>query len=125
MDEIVNKIHELMTSCLAGSEPDVIVEGILNKYGFNKAAIEAHRDEIRELLNLMPAEFHKRTGGGSSFLRLCMTKDGGQWGEHFQVEQLIVLGVAAGLAQFVFPRQIWGLLPGGMPYVVFDTEQTA
>lgn len=126
MDEIVNKIDQLMQSCLAKNQDDpdiVVVDGILRKYGFNKVAIQAHREEIRELLNQMPAEFHRRTGGGSSFLNLCMTKDGVQWGEHVNVEALICLGLASGMAQYAFPKEIWGLLPGGMPYVVFDTEQ--
>lgn len=47
-----------------------------------------------------------------------MTKEGNQWGEHLNMEQLVVLGVASGNLQYCLPKQMWSMLPGGMPLVI-------
>ena len=93
----------------------VIVEGVVQKFGLHKQRLESHRSEVAELLAELPDEFSK--GGGWSFLNMCNTKDGVQWGEHRNMEQLMVLGVWLGLMRFAFPRDMWIVLPGGVPYV--------
>jgi hypothetical protein len=116
------KVEELIKDCLNGSEDGaILVNGIVRNFGFSPEKIASHKREIRELLNEMPLQFHKATGGGWSFLNLCMDKDGEQWGEQSDCESLIVLGIAAKLASYVMPRDMWSILPGGVPYIVFDT----
>jgi hypothetical protein len=51
-----------------------------------------------------------------SFLNACMTKDDNQWGEHQNMEQLLALGIAIGYARILLPRNMWSVLPGGVPY---------
>ena len=43
--------------------------------------------------------------------------DGTQWTDlHRTMEQLFLLGLASGLVTELMPRELWGSLPGGMPY---------
>jgi hypothetical protein len=45
-----------------------------------------------------------------------MTAEGKQWGEHSNIEELLCLGTAIGKVHFQFPRDMWSMFPGGMPY---------
>ncbi len=119
---LVEQVDQIVLACLSGSEDEgVVVKGIMRDFAFDEDKIAEHKEQIKTILDQMPDEFHKRTGGGWSFLNLCMTKAGHQWGEHSNMEALIVLAIAAGYGQFQMPRDMWSSLPGGMPYVVFDT----
>lgn len=118
------EVNALLVDCLNGSaDGALLVEGIVGTYGISPSKIEQNKGRIRALLASMPDEFQARKGGGMSFLNLCMDAEGAQWtGEHRTMEALVVLGVAAGMASFPLPREVWGVLPGGMPYVTFNTE---
>lgn len=98
----------------------VIVEGIMATYAFHAQRLESHRSEVKEILEFMDPSFRQDVGGGYSFLALPFDRTGGQWGEHRNCEQLIVLAMGLGLAKYCLPRSLWSALPGSMPYVVFD-----
>lgn len=91
----------------------VIAEGVTCKVGFHPGRLEVHRGEVQGFLNALPPLFTD----GWSFLNACVTRDGDQWGEHRNVEQLLQLGIALKLASWCAPREMWRILPGGMPYV--------
>lgn len=93
-----------------------IVEGVVSKFGFHPDRLAAHKTEIAEMLDGLPDEFKMAKGGGWSFLNACMTKRGDQWGEHRNIEQLLALGIASDQAKMLMPREMWKVLPGGMPY---------
>ncbi len=118
------RVTEVLKQCLYpdGTEtpPDdaKIVEGVIHNYGFDPVRLEKYRSEISTMLSELPDEFKKDSGGGMSFLNACMTKDGTHWGEHRDIEQLLVLGIATDQAKILMPRKMWGMLPGGMPYFV-------
>lgn len=99
----------------------VIAEGVMSKFAFHPERLASHKAEIAELCNQMPDEFQVSKGGGWSFLNLCMTKDGQQWGEHRNCDQLAVLAIASKQGSFLLPRDMWPMLPGSMPYVAFST----
>jgi hypothetical protein len=105
-----------------GTAPEgaVIVDSIRGPYGFHPERLKSHEAEVREVLSQMPIPFHKDSGGGWSFLNLCQTKNGEQWGEHENVEQLVCLGIGLGLVSYCMPREFWVSLPGGMPYVMIS-----
>jgi len=126
------KVHELVKKCLykdeeifGGKPPEghILVEGIVNKFAFHPGRIATHKEEIRALLNEMPDDFHKHKGGGMSFLNLCMDKHGVHWAEHPTMGSLVCLGIAAGMASYCTPRDMWNMFPGGMPYITFDTTE--
>ncbi len=97
-------------------------EGVRGKFLFVKKKVEEKREDIRSMLSDLPDNFHKSKGGGWSFLNGCVTKDGTQWGEQRDVDDLICLGIAVGFVTFQLPREMWESLPGGVPYFVVDLE---
>ena len=98
-------------------------EGITNNVGFHPGRVGIHESEISEMLLCLPREFHEKTGGGMSFLNACNDKSGEQWtGEHRIMEQLFLLGQASGKVKCLMPREMWSMLPGGMPYYVVLSE---
>ena len=102
----------------------VFGEGITMRMGFNPERLQEHKEDVRSMLLELPETFLASKGGGWSFLNACITKDGVQWGEHRNVEELILLGNALGLVKFTVPRALWSAFPGGMPYfTVKDTEK--
>jgi hypothetical protein len=125
--------RNLMDYCLfrgeeikGGKVPEeaVLVEGIATSmFGFHPGRIEEKKPEIKELLDRMPVQFHAQSGGGWSFLNLCNDKSGDQWTDyHRDMEILVVLGLAAKLAAYTMPRDLWDSLPGGVPYITIDTR---
>jgi hypothetical protein len=118
-------IHDLFVGCLfrEGEPTDgaVMVDGITAKFGFHPERVAEAREPLRRAADAIVTDgFRKTGGGGMSFLSLCETRDGEQWGEHVNCQELCCLAIATGLASWCMPRELWGILPGGMPYVVFD-----
>ena len=119
------KLHKAFTDCLFtpeeiidGQPPadTVLVDGVVRKYGLHPQRLESHRAEVETWLAALPREFRAKEGGGWSFLKACMDEDGNQWGEHVNMEQLFVLGMGLRPAKCLLPREMWSVLPGGMPY---------
>lgn len=113
------KVTEVLEDCLYDEEPGdnaKIVEGVINNYAFNPDRLEVNKSKIADLLSDLPDEFKAASGGGWSFLNACNTKDGVQWGEHMNIEQLLALGIATEQAKIMLPRDMWSMFPGGMPY---------
>lgn len=118
-------VHALLKRCLHTPEErgkyvdepmpgETIVEGVTATWGFHPERIKQAAPEIAALLDELPGGFHE--GGGWSFLNACMDKHDRQWGEHRDVEGLCCLAIGAGLGSWPFPRDLWGVFPGGMPY---------
>ena len=82
--------------------------------------MEGNKHGIYEMLNQLPDNFKKESGGGMTFLNACVDVNGIQWGEHRSVEQLVVLGLAINKVRYCFPREFWDSMPGGMPYIVVE-----
>jgi len=116
-------IDNIFDDCLyEDGEPTdgyIPVDGVFNKFGLHPDRLEGHREEVREALLNLPSEFMESGGGGMSFLRACLDKDGNQWtSEHIHIEQLMCLGIGLDIVRFCLPREVWGVLPGGLPYFV-------
>ncbi len=115
-------VDKIMIACLfRDDEPmenAIEVQGIVNNYAFHPGRVAEKAAQIGAMLAELPVEFQSTGGGGGSFLNACQTKSGEQWtGLHRQMERLLVLGIAAGKARWLLPRNLWVALPGGMPYV--------
>ena len=101
----------------------VVVKGIMATYGLHPGRLAALRPAVVRWIAQLPQEFLASQGGGWSFLNLCQRADGTQWtAMHLNMEQLCVLAIGLGLAQWLMPRDVWSVLPGGMPYIVFEPE---
>ena len=96
-------------------------EGIINSVGFHPERLQYHKIEIEAMLDELPENFKKSGGGGWSFLNACNDKHGNQWtGLHQHMEQLFQLGIGIGKVKYLTPRDMWSVLPGGMPYIVIE-----
>jgi hypothetical protein len=94
----------------------VHAEGIIVRYSFHPDRLQSHKEAIKDMLSQLPDPFMKDSGGGWSFLNACQDKSGTLWGQHRDMEALVCLGIACGMAHFQMPREMWSIFPGGMPY---------
>ena len=122
-------VEKIFLDCLFRENEDtssaVLAQGLTSGFGFHPERLNSHSPSIRALLEELPETFRENTGGGWSFLQACQTREGDQWGEHRNVEQLVTLGLATGDVEYLVPREMWGALPGGVPYlVVKDRSKT-
>lgn len=125
------KVREIMMDCLYKEEeisdpnqpPDgaVLIDGIVTKYALHPDRLKSHIEEITNLLSELPDAFQAKVGGGWTFLNAREDKHGNQWGQHQDMEALFCLGIGIGKAQWLLPRDMWQVFPGGMPYVSIDT----
>jgi hypothetical protein len=108
-----------------GGAPEgaVMSQGVVRTYGFHPERLKQETQNIMGLVSeIVTDEFLKNKGGGLSFSSLCVDREGNQWGEHREMEALFCMAQAIGKAGFCMPREVWGALPGGMPYVWFDNN---
>src|SRR4030067_2795169 len=124
------EVEKIFTDCLFKDEEikdgiiePVVVEGIMNKFGLHPERLKSHAKEVAAMLEELPEQFHRKSekhpsgGDGWSFLNACNTKDGEQWtGFHRTMELLFVLGIGLGYVDCPMPRDMWMILPGGVPY---------
>lgn len=117
-------VNSVFMNCLfkEGDDTSVykVVEGVVIKAGFHPERLKEAEESIFDMLNDLPDEFKKGGGGGMSFLNMCNDKHGNQWAEHQTMDKLVCLGIAVGKMSFLMPREMWKVLPGGMPYVLID-----
>ena len=114
-------VESVFVDCLFKKDEDqsghVKAEGITMSVGFHPGRLEGNRAKIKEWLSSLPDEFKTSKGGGWSFLNACNDKDGNQWtGLHQRMEQLFLLGIGIGKVKCLMSREMWAVLPGGMPY---------
>ena len=100
----------------------IFADGVLSKVALHPGRVASHRSDVASMLSELSDDFMHDKGGGMSFLNACVTKDGEQWGEHRNMEQLFLLGIALKMVRPLLPREMWGMLPGSMPFYVVNTE---
>jgi hypothetical protein len=106
-----------------GDKPEnaIMIEGVVNMYGFNPDRVKRYKNEVKGILAQLPESFKN----GDSFLNGCVDKDGNQWGEQFDVECLMCIGMALGYVTCPFPRNQWHTLYGEMPYYQTHIDEKA
>ncbi len=120
------ELREVFTDCLfrEGEAHDdaVIVEGLVDTFGLHPERLESKREQVAGWLDQLPLQFKASDGGGWSTLNAVMLEDGTQWGEQRNMQELVVLAIGLELGSFPLPRDMWSVLPGGMPYfIIKDT----
>jgi hypothetical protein len=108
-----------------GKPPEgaVVVEGIVRTFAFHPDRLEQSRPEVENIIREVVCDpFLKGIGGGCSTLTLCEDRSGQQWAEHRTIEELCCLAIGLKLAGWCAPRELWKVLPGGMPYVWFEVK---
>jgi len=124
MELTVENLESVVSDCLFKKDEDrgnyVEGSGVILRFGFHPERLEKHRADIEDMLNQLPDEFKKNSGGGYSFGMAYRRKDGVHWGEHRHIDTLLCLGIAIGKARTQFPRDMWNIFPGGLPYFVIN-----
>jgi hypothetical protein len=119
------RVNEIFEECLHGPEP-VHIDGIVHAVNLSRERVQSHAQEINGWLDALPEPFQRTGGGGWSFLNACDDRNGEQWtGLHLVMEQLFLLGMVLKRVSYVMPRELWGALPGGMPYLVVEPAPLA
>ena len=123
------RVQEIATACMF-QESEVktgrtvmtprIGQGIVHNFGFHPERLEAHREEVADLIREIASAF--TDGGGWSFLNMNLDRHGHHWGDRQDAEVLLALADALGMAD-ISTRAIWPSLTGGMPYVHFTLPQ--
>lgn len=124
MELTSEKVHDIFMNSLfeEGEETNNYVEGIgvITRVGFHPKRLEDNREAINNLLNELPLGF-KKSEGGDSFLNMCNDKNGNQWTSlHQRMDELVTLGLAIGLVSFPLGREMWLVLPGGLPFITIN-----
>ena len=112
-------VREAFTKCLFKEGEDasnyVKVEGIKYTFALHPQRLEEQRELITAMIDELPAEFKE----GYTFLSINTNKNGELWtGDHMVCEQLIVMAIGLDLMSYYFPREMWVILPGGVPYLI-------
>lgn len=119
-----DNVKKLLEECLRenSDQEKIEVDGIVIKVYFNKAKIMEHKEDIKDMLLQLPDDFMKSKGGGMSFINMCIDKEGRQWTDFHQTQDMLFcLGKAIGMADFcIADKEIWKVMPGGMPYIFID-----
>jgi len=126
----VNKIlkdclftDEELKACNGKPENFVMAEGVMMRVGFHPERLKSHQAEVAAMLSELPSEFmHDNPSGGWSFLQACMTKSGEQWGEHRNIDELLLLGYGLNMVKYLLPREFWKVLPGQVPYFTVNVN---
>lgn len=100
------------------TENHIVAEGVMTKVGFHTERLKEATAKIGAMVNELLDEFKPNGGGGMSFMNACMDKNGNHWAEHSTIDQLVCLGIASGKLKYLMPREMWTVLPCGMPYLV-------
>lgn len=128
MELTASNVNEVFMDCLFKSKPEpgtkfIPARGIVTNVGFVPKKIDDYSLTIKMMLDELDDTFKEDKGGGWSFLQMAATKSGEQWADHRTMEQLMLLGIAAGWLKYLLPREMWSALSGGVPYVVFVKDR--
>ena len=128
MDLTSENVYSVFSDCFFRDGEDtsqlVKAEAIVQTFGFHPERLASHKKDIASLLAHLPREFRPGEGGGMSFLTSVLDSNGNQWGEQTNAEQLFALGLASELITIQVPRNMWSMLPGGVPYFVLSDQIT-
>lgn len=119
-------VSDIFKDCLLKEIPEVgteviYVRGITVDIVFCPEKIEEYHLTIKELLDQLPEPFTFKDGW--SFLEACHDKNGNLWGQHKNMQELMLLGLAAGYVEYTMDREFWCILPGGVPYFIIKSER--
>lgn len=92
------------------------VNAVMINIALHTGRVEKYRQLVIDCINNVDPKFAK----GYSFLALCEDREGRQWGEHRNADELIALAMALGMCKFCADRSLWSRMPGGVPYLYLN-----
>lgn len=109
------------------ADPGVVtIDGFGQKMAVDPAKVAENAEKIAALLAELPVEFREGSGGGMSVWNATHDRHGNSWAPTAEaIDILCMLGIAAGKARWLYPREQWSTLPHGLPYVVISLGEAA
>lgn len=125
MELTSENVDKIIRECLFKQDENTanFIDGsaVMWKIGYHPERLKSNEENIKSMLSCLPDDFMKSKGGGMTFLNACMDRNGKQWADlHETVDKLVSLGIASGQMSFCLPREMWDVMPGGMPYIVVN-----
>lgn len=126
MELTSENVTSMMKRCLLGEVTEenlskvLPIAGVCTNFGFDPDRLSENEAGIKAMLHQLPERFLASSGMGESFLSGSQRRDGTQWGEQRDVEALFCLGKAIGYVFELLPRELWDVLPGGVPFYVVN-----
>ena len=126
MNLTAENVEKIFGECFSENKENVVkCDVVVHSFSFCNDKLLENKQNIIDMLSCLPKEFMQNTGGGYSFLMACNDKGGNQWtGLHLTMEKLFALGIGIEMVKCLLPRELWQMMPGGMPYfmVLEETE---
>lgn len=97
------------------------IDSLNGHWLFKDERLERHVDLIKTAINEFDDEFFT-SDDGVSIRNLRRDKKGRVWGNDRSILNLCYLAMAAGMAEWTYPRKEWVVLPEGLPYIRFKTD---
>ena len=120
-------VNLIFSQCLFADEESKTdfkpAKGITMNVGFHPDRLEGYRDTVVGFIKQLDPVFYDPAQGGMSFLQLPFDAQGNQWAEQRTAQELLLLASGLGMVKYCLPKQFWGALPGGVPYVFFNIEK--
>lgn len=118
MNLTAENVEKVFRECFSENKENIVkCDVVAHSFSFCKDKLQENKQNIVDMLSCLPKEFMQNTGGGYSFLMACNDKDGHQWtGLHLTMEKLFALGIGIEKVKCLLPRELWQMMPGGMPY---------
>lgn len=118
MELTAENVESVFNECFSENKENAVkCDAVVHSFSFAKDKLNENASKIYDMLCCLPKEFMQNTGGGYSFLMACNDKDGRQWtGMHLTMEKLFALGIGIEKVKCLLPRELWQMMPGGMPY---------
>jgi hypothetical protein len=101
--------------------PAIQVEGLSMSMKFSLTRLLEKKEVIKDLLQQTHKNFHSENGvdGGWTFMNFHVDDNQLAWGDQFQAQELMMLGMAVNLVKYCAPKSEWPNLPMGVPYIRF------
>lgn len=117
----VDAVMEIWNACVAApgdpEDDQVRIDGASMDGRFSRTRLLNHRMRLRTMLVELPDNFLQSGGGGWTMLNGCVDRHQRFWtSDQRTVDRLVILGIGAGVANWTLERNLWDLLPSGMPY---------
>lgn len=103
------------------TSPVVKVEAVASTFGFHQERLGAIKPKVMELLSQMPEAFFKDIGQGDTFLNGLVNDKNIPWSTNqSDLDMLLALGLGTELITYSMPRDMWPILPSGLPYFTIN-----
>lgn len=124
------QVKNILRDCLFPEMPAddtkcIGIPSVTRVFALNPSKVELHRSEIFTILRELPLEFWDQKSGGKdgyTFMSLPFDRDGNQWGGQLRADELMALGLATGYMRYMFSKEMWMMLPGGVPYLIISED---